>query len=145
MKLRAALVHLGGWGGTIERVTTTMATDVYAETTRMDLHELVRVLLENLGVAAVQGMTGTKDRSVPARWAREDGPTPQTVTQQRLRLGFQVWRTVELAEGRDVALAFMLGANPRLGDDMPLNAVYELNRHDVLGAARAFVEDVHSA
>lgn len=111
----------------------------------MSLHELVRALLTNVGPAVVQAMTGTRDRSMPARWAREDGPTPQTITQQRLRLGYQVWRTVELAEGRDVALAFLLGANPRLGHDLPVNAIYDLRAQDVIGAATAFVEDVAGA
>lgn len=120
-------------------------TDVHAETTRMNIHELVRRLLDNVGPAVVQGMTATKDRTMPSRWAKPDGPTPQTTTQQRLRLGYQVWRMIEMAEGRDVALAFLLGANPRLGDDLPVNAVHDLRYAEVLGAAQAFVDDVYAA
>lgn len=119
--------------------------DVHHEAMRLDIHDLVRKLLANVGPAVVQGMTGTKDRTMPSRWAKADGPTPQTTTQQRLRLGYQVWRTVEAVEGRDVALAFLLGANPRLDDDLPLNAVYDLRHADVLGAALAFVDDVYAA
>lgn len=119
--------------------------DVHHEAMRLDIHDLVHKLLANVGPAVVQGMTGTKDRTMPSRWAKADGPTPQTTTQQRLRLGYQVWRTVEAVEGRDVALAFLLGANPRLDDDLPLNAVYDLRHADVLGAALAFVDDVYAA
>lgn len=119
--------------------------DVHQEAMRLDIHDLVRKLLANVGPAVVQGMTGTKDRTMPSRWAKADGPTPQTTTQQRLRLGYQVWRTVEAVEGRDVALAFLLGANPRLDDDLPLNAVYDRRHADVLSAALAFVDDVYAA
>ena len=120
-------------------------TDLHSETTRLDIHDLVRKLLDNVGPAVVQGMTATKDRTMPSRWAKPDGPTPQLATQQRLRLGYQVWRTIEAAEGRDVALAFLLGANPRLGDDLPLNAIHDLRHAEVLGAAQAFVDDVYAA
>ena len=117
---------------------TTIRHDVYAETTKMDIHALVRELNENVGTAVVQGMVGVKDRTMPGEWAKPDGPTPRADTQQRLRLGHRVWRTVERSEGRDVALAFLMGSNPRLDDDLPLNAIYELKVKEVLGAAEAF-------
>lgn len=119
--------------------------DLHSETMRLDIHVLVQRLLDNVGPAVIQGMTATKDRTMPSRWAKPDGPTPQITTQQRLRLGYQVWRTIESAEGPDVALAFLLGANPLLSDDLPLNAVHDLRHADVLGAAQAFVDDVYAA
>jgi hypothetical protein len=125
-------------------MTSQTRIDVHREAMRMNIHDLVRRLVDNVGPAVVQGMTGTKDRAMPSRWAKPDGPTPQTTTAQRLRLGFQVWRTVEISEGRDVALAFLLGANPVLGDDLPLNAIHDLRHAEVLGAAGSFVGDVYS-
>lgn len=125
-------------------MTSLTRIDVHGEAMRLDIHDLVRKLLDNVGPAVVQGMTGIKDRTMPSRWAKPGGPTPQTITQQRLRLGYQVWRTVEAVEGRDVALAFLLGANPRLGDDLPLNGVHDLRHAEVLGAAGAFVDDVYA-
>lgn len=126
-------------------MTSQARIDVHRDAMLLDIHDLVRRLIDAVGPAVVQSMTGTKDRTMPSRWARPDGPTPQMEAQKRLRLGYQVWRTVEAAEGRDVALAFLVGANPRLEDDLPLNAVYELRHAEVLGAARAFVDDTYAA
>ncbi len=106
------------------------------------VHEFARDLLEGLGVAVVQAMTGAKDRSLPAQWARPDGPESDAETQQRLRLAHQVWRTVAEAEGPSVALAWLVGSNPLLGDATPVTYVRDLKAVDVLGAAQAFVNDV---
>lgn len=123
---------------------TRIREDVYAETTRMDIHDLVRELVENVGPTVVQTMAGVKDRSMPREWAKPDGPTPRTDAQQRLRLGHRVWRTIERTEGPHVALAWLVGANPRLGEDLPLAYVHDLRTREVLGAAEAFVNDTYA-
>lgn len=119
--------------------------DVYAETTRMDIHDLVRELNENLGPTIVQTMAGVKDRNMPSQWAKPDGPTPRAEAQQRLRLGHRVWRTIERAEGPNVALAWLVGANPRLDEELPLAYVCDLKAREVLGAAEAFVHETYAA
>lgn len=118
--------------------------DIFADTTRMDIHELVRILNENVGATVVQTMAAAKDRTMPSRWAK-GGTTPQRDTQARLRLGYRVWKTVESTEGPDVALAWLMGANPRLDEELPVLFISELKTREVLGAAEAFVNDVHAA
>ena len=140
----ALVLHLAGKTGTVPVVSTT-TVDVYNATIRMSIHELVRELNENVGTAVVQSMTSIKDRTLPTKWAKDDGPVPRAEAQQRLRLGYRVWRTVAMAEGNSVALAWLLGANPRLGEVTPVTFVRELRTPEVLGAAQAFVDDTYAA
>lgn len=120
-----------------------MRSDVvatHADATRLDIHDLVRILNENVGTTVVQAMTGTKDRGQPARWARPDGPEPRLKTVNQLRLGYRVWHLLAQAEGPDVALAWLVGANPRLGETTPVSAVRDLKSAEVVGAALAFID-----
>lgn len=119
----------------------TTALDAFTVAVRKDLHELVAELLDGLGPTVVQALTGVRDRSVPSRWARLDGPAPRIVSQQQLRLAFRVWLMVCDAEGPQVAAAWMVGANPRLAEDTPITAIRQLRSADVVGAAQAFIDD----
>ncbi len=124
---------------------TTIRDAVYAEATRLDIHELVRILNGNVGPTIVQTIAGVQDRTMPSRWAKPEGPEPRAEAQKRLRLGYRVWRTIERSEGRNVALAWLVGANPRLGEEVPLAYVCDLRTKEVMGAAEAFVNDVYAA
>lgn len=116
-------------------------TDPHTEAMRKELHELVAELLDGLGPTAVQAMTGTSDRSMPSRWARANGPTPRPHTEQQLRLGYRVWKTMCDAETSRVAAPWMAGANPKLGEDTPLTAIREQRAGEVIDAATAFITD----
>ncbi len=112
----------------------------HADATRLDIHDLVRILNENVGSTVVQAMTGTKDRGQPARWARPNGPEPRLKTANQLRLGYRVWDMLTQAEGSDVALAWLAGSNPRLGERTPASAIRDLDSVEVVGAALAFID-----
>lgn len=117
----------------------------HADATRLDIHDLVRELNDNVGTVVVQAITGVKDRGQPGRWARPDGAEPRHASSQQLRLGYRVWRMLEEAEGRDVALAWLVGANPRLDEQTPVTAIRELRSAEVVGAALAFIDGSPSA
>lgn len=123
----------------------TTSVDAFAAAMRKDLPDLVAELLDSLGPTVVQAMTGVRDRSVPTRWARPDGPTPRKLSQQQVRLGFRVWLMLRDAEGPQVAAAWMIGANPRLGEDTPITAIREMRSAHVVGAAQAFIDDTAAA
>lgn len=123
----------------------TTRNSVYAEVTRMNIHDLVRELNENVGATVVQTMAGVKDRTSPYKWARPDGPEPRAEVEARLRLGYRVWRTIEQAEGRHTALAWLMGANPRLEENLPVIYVQKMRTREVVGAAEAFVDDIYAA
>jgi len=107
-----------------------------------DIHEVTTDLLEGLGAAVLQAMTGAKNPGLPAQWTRADGPAPDSDTQQRLRLAHQVWQTLTEAEGPSVALAWLVGSNPLLADATPITYIRNLRVDEVLGAAQAFINDV---
>lgn len=113
----------------------------HGDSMRKKLHELVGELIEGLGPTLVQAMTGTKDRSMPARWARADGPVPRQTAQDQLRLGYRVWSMMRETEGPRVAAAWLSGANPNLDEMTPITAIRELRAADVVGAAHAFIND----
>lgn len=111
----------------------------------MNIHDLVRELNENVGATVVQTMAGVKDRTAPYKWAKADGPAPRREYEDRLRLGYRVWRTLADAEGANVALAWLLGSNPRLDEELPVMYIQQQKRREVLGAAQAFVDDTYAA
>jgi len=111
----------------------------------MNIHDLVRELNENVGAVVVQSMAGVKDRTSPYKWAKPDGPDPRPEIEPRLRLGYRVWKTLETAEGRNVALAWLMGANPRLDENLPVLYIQQGRTRDVIGAAEAFVNDTYAA
>lgn len=111
----------------------------------MNIHDIVRELNENVGATVVQTMAGVKDRTSPYAWAKPDGPLPRPATEARLRLGYRVWRTLETAEGKHVALAWLMGANPRLDEELPVLYIQQRKVREVIGAAEAFVGDTYAS
>lgn len=106
---------------------------------RPRIHEVVSVLIGTLGATVVQAITAATDPGLPKRWAGgEAEPTP--AQEEQLRLARQVWLMIERAEGPSVARAWMIGANPHLGEDTPLTAIRERRRAAFVGAAVAFLE-----
>lgn len=103
---------------------------------------MIRELNATVGPTVVQSMAGTRDPSGPQSWEASDGPLPPPEVEARLRLGYRVWRALEDVEGRHTALAWLVGANPRLGDDMPVLYIQQLREREVMGAALAYIDDV---
>lgn len=123
----------------------TRRNEIYLDATRMNIHDLVRELNENVGATVVQTMAGVKDRTSPYKWAKPDGPEPRAEIEARLRLGYRVWKTLEMAEGKHVALAWLMGANPRLDENLPVLYVQQQHSREVIGAAEAFISDTYAA
>lgn len=125
---------------------TTSRNDIFNDTTRMDFHALVKELNENVGATVVQTMAGVKDRTSPYKWAKPDGPMPdRPEVEARVRLGYRVWRTLSQSEGTGVALAWLMGSNPRLEEELPVLYIQRQLGREVLGAAEAFVSDTYAA
>lgn len=118
---------------------------IYIDSTRMNIHDIVRELNKNLGTTVVQSMAGVKDRTSPTKWAKADGPEPRAEVETRLRLGYRVFRTLEQSDGKNLALAWLMGANPRLGEELPVLFIQRNLARDVIGAAEAFVNDTFAA
>lgn len=125
---------------------TISPNDIFIDAMKMDFHALVKELNENVGATVVQTMAGVKDRTSPYKWAKPDGPVPdRSEVIARVRLGYRVWRTIEHSQGPSVALAWLMGSNPRLNEELPVLYIQRQFGQEVLGAAEAFVHDIYAA
>jgi hypothetical protein len=116
--------------------------DVHEQTTRLDLPELVRQLIAHLGPTLVATLADVRDRKLPYKWANPEGATPRPESQQKLLAAHRIWAMISGAEGDNVARAWFIGANPRLGEEAPVIRLREGQIKAVLQAAKAFVEGV---
>lgn len=107
----------------------------------LDIHEIVRQLNMHLGPTLVAALSGTKDRKMPARWAKSDGPTPGVTFNRRIQLAHRLWTSISVADGDQVVRSWFIGGNPLLEEDTPLTAVREDRDQDVVAAAEAFLND----
>lgn len=110
-------------------------------TARMDIHQIAAALVRGLGPTLVAAMTGTKDRKLPSKWAKPDGPTPSARFARRLQLGHRVWSALVGDETEHVARQWFIGGNPLLGEQTPLTAIREDRGAEVIGAVEAFLRD----
>ena len=112
----------------------------HAETARMDVHELARQLTLHLGPTLVALLAGVRDRKLPTRWAKADGPQPRKDSERRLRTAHRAWLLLAAAETDHVARAWFIGTNPRLGETTPVEALRDDRDAEVMAAASAFVD-----
>lgn len=118
---------------------TQAAVSSHAETTRLDVHELVRRLNSHLGATLVAALAGVRDSKLPYRWAKPDGPTPNVEAEERLRAAHRAWLMLADAESDHVARSWFVGANPLLGEVPPVIALRDGEVQAVLRAADAFI------
>lgn len=122
-------------------MSITTVGGIYGETARLDIHEVVRRLNAHLGATLVAALAGSKDRKLPHRWAKSDGPLPGPDFERRLRLAHRAWRQIADAESDHLARAWFIGGNPFLQEDTPLTAIRQDRDRDVMNAVAALLED----
>ena len=120
-------------------MSTTTVAGAFGNTTRMDIHEVVRRLNSHLGATLVAALAGSRDSKLPYRWAKET--TPNTEAEARIRMAHRIWTLIADAESDHVARTWFIGANPLLDEASPVTALREDRLRDVSLAAQAFVED----
>lgn len=125
----------------VNAMATTTRAQAHVQTTRMDIHEVVARMNAHLGPTLVAALSGSKDRRLPIRWAKSDGPQPSHDFERRLRLAHRVWAQICAAEDDHVARAWFIGGNPMLGESTPLTAIRQDRDAHVVAAAGAFVQD----
>ncbi len=113
---------------------------VYADTTRLTRHELVRQLVNHLGPTLVATLANVRDSKLPYKWAKADGPEPRDDAYKRLMAAHRLWTSISAAENDFVARSWFIGANPRLGEEAPVMVLREGDISAVLSAGKAFVE-----
>ena len=120
---------------------------VFRETERVvaePLPEVVRRLVDTLGGPNVAVIGGVSKTSAVAEWIRGEREPKSEDREMRLRLGLQLALIIKARHGDKTVRAWFLGANHRLGDEMPIallaRAVLGDVQRKLLAAARAFVD-----
>ncbi len=124
---------------------TLTPTAAHERTMRMDIHDIVRELNGALGPTLVATLAGSKDRKLPIRWAKEDGPEPRADASRRLTFAHRQWNVLAAADGEHVARQWFIGSNPLLEEDTPLTAIREDRHTAVASAVKSFVDGHHGA
>ena len=113
----------------------------HRESLNLAFPDLVSSLADSIGRKLTAYVAGVKDTRAVDRWI--DGKEPYGEAESRLRLTFQVVRTLLDHDPPKVVQAWLMGVNPELGDRVPLRLLREGDlasiAPEVLAAARAFI------
>jgi hypothetical protein len=113
----------------------------YRESLSLAFSDLVASLANSIGRKLTAYVAGVKDVRALDRWM--EGKEPYGNAEPRLRLTFQVVRTLLDHDPPNVVQAWLTGVNPELGDRVPLRLLREgdldVIAPEVLAAARAFI------
>ena len=113
----------------------------YRESLSLAFSDLVASLANSIGRKLTAYVAGVKDVRALDRWM--EGKEPYGNAEPRLRLTFQVVRTLLDHDPPNVMQAWLTGVNPELGDRVPLRLLREgdldVIAPEVLAAARAFI------
>jgi hypothetical protein len=103
--------------------------------------DVVQELVGNIGKKLTAFIVGVKDVRALDRWI--EGAVPYNGAEERLRLAFQVVKTLEDHDHRTVVQAWLTGLNPELHDRAPIRLLREGDLEtvgpEILGAVRSFV------
>lgn len=113
---------------------------LHRETSRYEPHELVRELNAYLGPTLVSALAGARSRAQAHEWAKPNGSVPRDAAWNRLQFAFQIWHTVEEAEGAAVTRRWFIGGNPLLSEQSPVIAIRDDRHAEVRRAAQAFLD-----
>jgi hypothetical protein len=113
-----------------------------ADSVYPDIAVVAQGLCDLLGSKLVASAAGVTDPGQVRKWARGD-LEPTQPAEQRLRFAYDLLHDVEAAEGRRVAQAWAMSANPRLDYGTPLKAIREDRFQDTAAAAKAMMEDAY--
>lgn len=118
---------------------TLTPTAQHGQTMRMDIHDVVRELNAALGPTLVAALSGSKDRKLPIRWAKPDGPEPRSDAARRIFFAHRQWGLLSAADGDHVARQWFIGGNPLLQEETPITAIREDRHADVSAAVDSFI------
>lgn len=84
-------------------------------------------------------VAGIEDPKQVGRWC-SGRSAPRYESEERLRIAYQVFKLIESGENFHIARAWMIGMNPQLDDDSPLQAIADARYKEVMAAARAYLQ-----
>ncbi|MEU5397507.1 XRE family transcriptional regulator [Streptomyces tibetensis] len=99
--------------------------------------EMARFLQETFSQRVAAFIAGVEDHKQVGRWARGQN-APRIDSESRLRAACQVFNFIANCENPHIARAWMMGMNPQLEDDSPIEAISVGRHKEVMAAARSF-------
>jgi len=100
--------------------------------------DIARFLQETLGQKLVAYIATVSDPKAVGDWARGvHAPRPES--EQRLRTAFHVFHLLQNEESPHTVRAWLVGVNPQLDDETPVDAIREGRLKDVVVAAKAYI------
>ena len=105
----------------------------------LGIHDIVRELNAALGPTLVAALSGSKDRRLPIRWAKADGPEPRAEAARRLTFAHRQWTLRAAADGEQVARQWFIGWDPQLSENTPITAIREDRHEDVANAVESLI------
>jgi hypothetical protein len=115
--------------------------EAHREAISLPFPELVSRLAALIGRKLTAYVAGVKDVRTVDGWIH--GNTSYRDVEPRVRLAFQVVRTLSDHDSQRIVQAWLTGVNPELGDRVPLRLLREGDLNvigpEVMAAARAFI------
>lgn len=108
-------------------------------------NEMSAYLLDRLGRTAVAYIARSRSRTLPNRWAAPPGDSahakPSSEEARRLKIAYEIFRSIEDFDGDQVARSWLLSANSRLDSETPVALIRRDDYPPVHRAAKAFITD----
>ncbi|WP_405973270.1 XRE family transcriptional regulator [Streptomyces sp. NBC_00988] len=122
---------------TQQETTAEAEARAHSDTAGQPVAEIARFLQETFSQRVAALIAGVDDPRQVGRWARGQN-APRFDSEFRLRTAYQVFTYISNCENRHTARAWMMGMNPQLDDDSPIEAIAGERFKDVMAAARSF-------
>jgi hypothetical protein len=115
------------------------AAEAHRKTASASTAQIAAYLEEMLGRALVAELAGVTPKSVD-RWTKADAPEqPRREAEERLRAAFQIAQLLLSEESAHVVRAWMIGLNPQLDDEAPIEAIRAGRLREAMTAAKSYV------
>ncbi|MFD3424125.1 XRE family transcriptional regulator [Streptomyces decoyicus] len=118
---------------------TTAENSANRDTVRQTVADIARFLQDTFSQRLTAHIAGIEDAKQVGKWCTAQN-APRIDSELRLRAAYQVFQTIEHAENSHIARAWMIGMNPQLDDDSPLQAIAADRFKDVMAAARSYIK-----
>ncbi|MFF7976750.1 XRE family transcriptional regulator [Streptomyces sp. NPDC007905] len=109
----------------------------HRSTAEQTIAEIARFLQDTFSQRVAAFIAGVEDPKQVGRWAKGQN-APRFDSEFRLRTAFNVFTLIAEYENQHIARAWMMGMNPQLDDDSPIEAIAGGHLKEVMAAARSF-------
>ncbi|MEU4175876.1 XRE family transcriptional regulator [Streptomyces sp. NPDC026589] len=111
----------------------------HRDTTEQTIADIARFLQDNFSQRVTAHVAGIEDAKQVGKWCRALN-APRYEAEVRLRTAYQIFKLIEEGENPHTARAWMIGMNPQLEDESPLQVIADGHFKDAMAAARSYLQ-----